>query len=70
MGRAGVFQTSGCGFEPRCPLKAVAIVLDFVWRGGRAVDCNGLENRRPRRGSEGSNPSPSAKFPEFGGNPL
>lgn len=30
MGRAGVFQTSGCGFEPRCPLKAVAIVLDFV----------------------------------------
>ena len=26
------------------------------------VDCNGLENRRPRKGSEGSNPSPSAKF--------
>jgi hypothetical protein len=28
--------------------------------GGRAVYCTGLENRRARKGSGGSNPSPSA----------
>jgi predicted methyltransferase len=29
-------------------------------RGGRAADCTGLENQRPRKRFEGSNPSPSA----------
>jgi hypothetical protein len=28
--------------------------------GGRVVYCTGLENRRPRKGSVGSNPTPSA----------
>lgn len=29
-------------------------------RGGRVVDCAGLENRSPRKGAGGSNPSLSA----------
>ena len=32
-------------------------------KGGRAVYCTGLENRRRRKASVGSNPSPSADFP-------
>ncbi len=32
-----------------------------VWRGDRADECDGLENRWAFRGPEGSNPSPSAK---------
>ena len=31
-------------------------------RGGRAVDCAGLENRRAGNGPAGSNPAPSASF--------
>jgi hypothetical protein len=31
--------------------------------GGRAVEGTGLENRQTRKRLEGSNPSPSAKFP-------
>ncbi len=31
-----------------------------VWRGGRAVECTGLENQRALTGTGGSNPSPSA----------
>ena len=31
-------------------------------RGGREVDCSGLENRRGCKPSVGSNPTPSAKF--------
>ncbi len=30
------------------------------WRGGRAVECGGLENRFARKGNGGSNPSLSA----------
>ena len=26
------------------------------WRGGRVVDCTGLENRSLRKGTQGSNP--------------
>ena len=33
----------------------------MCWRGGRVVDCGGLENRYPGNGIGGSNPSPSAK---------
>lgn len=33
---------------------------DFLdWKGGRVVNCNGLENR-DSKGPVGSNPSPSA----------
>lgn len=32
-----------------------------VRRGGRAVECGGLENRFTRKGNGGSNPSLSAK---------
>src|SRR5689334_1384315 len=32
-------------------------------RGGRVVDGSGLENRRTRKGTGGSNPSLSARFP-------
>src|SRR5919109_2938388 len=36
-------------------------------RGGRAVECTGLENRRPGSPrSAGSNPAPSASGAEFG----
>src|SRR5262249_36242006 len=31
-----------------------------IRRGGRAADCTGLENRRRRKSSVGSNPTPSA----------
>ena len=31
-------------------------------RGGRAVECNGLENRRGLTPTVGSNPTPSAKY--------
>ncbi len=38
-----------------------AVVLTTApWTGGRAVDCTGLENRRARKGTVGSNPTPSA----------
>ena len=32
------------------------------WRGGRVVECGGLENRYTRKGIGGSNPSLSASF--------
>ena len=32
------------------------------WRGGRAVDCTGLENRQTFTGLGGSNPSLSANY--------
>jgi hypothetical protein len=32
-----------------------------TWKGGRVVDCTGLENRQCRKAFEGSNPSPSAQ---------
>jgi hypothetical protein len=34
--------------------------LFLTWMGGRAVEGTGLENRRARKGSVGSNPTPSA----------
>jgi hypothetical protein len=33
-----------------------------IWRGDRADECDGLENRWAFRGPEGSNPSPSATW--------
>ena len=36
-------------------------MFSVLWRVGRVDDCGGLENRWPLTGSEGSNPSPSAK---------
>ena len=33
-----------------------------IRRGGRVVDCTGLENRNVRKGIEGSNPSLSASL--------
>ena len=35
------------------------------WRGGRVVECTGLENRQAFAGFEGSNPSLSAIFKGF-----
>ncbi len=32
------------------------------WKGVRVVDGNGLENRRARKGTVGSNPTPSASY--------
>ena len=34
---------------------------NFSWRGGRAVECDSLENCYTRKGIGGSNPSPSAR---------
>jgi hypothetical protein len=34
--------------------------LAMIRKGGRVVDCTGLENRQRRKAFEGSNPSPSA----------
>ncbi len=37
------------------------VVRSGTWKGGRAAECGGLENRfASNRGNEGSNPSPSA----------
>ncbi len=33
------------------------------WRGGRAVECTGLENLRACKRTVGSNPTPSATYP-------
>ena len=33
----------------------------YDWRGGRVVDCTGLENRSAGNRAEGSNPSLSAE---------
>ena len=37
-----------------------------AWRGGRAVQCTGLENRRPK-GHVGSNPTPSVELQRYEG---
>jgi hypothetical protein len=34
--------------------------FNYVRKGGRAVECTGLENQRTVTGSVGSNPTPSA----------
>ena len=60
---AGAAQVHGWrGGHPRLTAKAGVTRLEWVSarRGGRAVECTGLENRRPRKGIEGSNPSLSA----------
>ena len=36
-------------------------ILHISWKGGRVVECTGLENRSTRKGTVGSNPTPSAK---------
>ena len=36
-----------------------------IWRGGRAVECGGLENRFTLTGNGGSNPSLSADIDEI-----
>ena len=35
------------------------VLLDLSWRGGRAVECGGLENRCGFTATVGSNPTPS-----------
>ncbi len=34
--------------------------MSGVWTDDRAADCSGLESQRARKGTGGSNPSPSA----------
>jgi hypothetical protein len=36
-------------------------VVESMWRSGRVVECDGLENRWTRKGLGGSNPSSSAR---------
>lgn len=38
------------------------VIGAFLWKGVRVVEGNGLENRRAGNGTEGSNPSPSARI--------
>ena len=56
------FQAVGREFESRFPLKISFFeIMYYKWRCGRAVDCNGLENRRASaRRPVGSNPTASA----------
>ena len=42
----------------------------WLRRGGRAVECNGLENRRGLTPTVGSNPTPSAIYRRSHGTPL
>jgi hypothetical protein len=37
-------------------------VTFYLWRGGRVVEGNGLENRRSREATVGSNPTLSANI--------
>jgi hypothetical protein len=46
------------GFEVACARSPLS--SGHLRRGGRAVECTGLENRRPLTGTVGSNPTPSA----------
>src|SRR4051794_33345593 len=49
--------------NPVCPpLPANDRIGLRTWRGGRVVECVGLENRCTSNGTEGSNPSLSAVF--------
>src|SRR5436853_7640263 len=36
------------------------VTCHYLWRGGRAVECTGLENRKARKGLVSSNLTPSA----------
>ena len=66
IGRVAVSKTVGWGFDslPPCQKNRGAGfgVRDSGWRGGRVVDCGGLENRCAGNSTGGSNPSPSAKL--------
>ena len=42
------------------PTVAGASIMALAWRGGRAAECDGLENRFPGDRDVGSNPTPSA----------
>lgn len=53
--------------EPAKPCRwlhnlVVTVDLKSTWRGGRAADCTGLENRHVSNGIQGSNPCLSACF--------
>ena len=70
--RSGVSRCRQCGGAPRCARTAVdppsgsarngrsrgPLASFRSWRGGRAAQCTGLENRSPQ-GRVGSNPTPS-----------
>ena len=46
-------------------MRMLSKVLIRFWRGGRVAECGGLENRCPRKGILGSNPSLSVEFSRF-----
>ena len=65
MGRTGgrgsgtrLRREAGVGLMDASP----GAMFPAAWRGGRAVQCTGLENRRPK-GLVGSNPTPSVELP-------
>ena len=57
VGRAAPLQGVGRRFEP--------VRIHHLWKFGRVVYCSGLENRRLRKGSVGSNPTASASILKF-----
>ena len=55
-------QASGKMRGAPARLEASSQLDPSIWRGGRAVECTGLENRRSFTGTVGSNPTLSAKL--------
>ena len=49
----------------RCWFQAHETQRKHIWRGGRVVECTGLENRRRFSPSVGSNPTASANGLDF-----
>ena len=47
---------------PDCVRRREPLTYLSLWRGGRVVECGGLENRCTCKRTEGSNPSLSATF--------
>ena len=55
------FKACKAATDSARPIKECSKTI-HSWRGGRAVDGTGLENRHTRKGIGGSNPSLSARI--------
>ena len=60
-GPEGIRRTKGSGWQMPSP-RGHAESYILHWKGGRAVDGTGLENRNTLTGIVGSNPTPSARW--------
>ena len=61
--RPGGDAASYRALDPGGPKK---LPKKHLWRGGRVVECTALEMRRAWKGTVGSNPTLSARWPSVG----